>query len=502
MAKAQKPNVLIFNPDSYRGDVLGHMGNTGAATPNFDALTRDGGLSFRCAYSQNTVCVPSRCSYLTGWYPHVRGHRTMSHMLHAELGETSLLRVLKQHGYTVWWGESYDITPGQFGVAGALEHCTTYYRPSPQDLKRWGVSTFTDTVPQSEWRGTDARDDRFYGFLRGVTHDDDGLSIGSDAGKVRGAMEFIEQHDSDVPFCLYVPVGGAHPPYMIDRHFYDTIDPDSLPDRILPPAEPAAEPSMRTQIRSKNGLASWPEDRWRELRRVYYAQCARTDALFGLLIRALKKAGLYDSTLIIVLSDHGDFTGDYGLVEKTQNTFEECLTRVPFIIKPPNATAGVEGVSDALVELVDMSATVYDVCDVEPGYTHFGRSLVPLLRGRTAKHRDAVFCEGGRLHGESHCTEPVPSEKYPYWPKTSTQLSEGPEHTKAVMCRTHDFKYVKRLYESDQLFDLRADPQERHDLVDHPAHRETLTQMRNRMLDWYVQTCDVVPHQQDWRKFG
>ena len=82
---------------------------------------------------------------------------------------------------------------------------------------------------------------------------------------------------------------------------------------------------------------------------------------FGLVVQALQEAGIYDDTAIFFFSDHGDFTGDYGLVEKTQNTFEDCLTRVPFIVKPPASVPIQPGVSQALVELIDFPATVEEL---------------------------------------------------------------------------------------------------------------------------------------------
>jgi arylsulfatase A-like enzyme len=76
-----RPTIVIFNPDSYRGDVLGHLGNPGAVTPHLDAIVNDGGVSYANAFAQNPVCTPSRCSFMTGWYPHVHGHRSMKNML-------------------------------------------------------------------------------------------------------------------------------------------------------------------------------------------------------------------------------------------------------------------------------------------------------------------------------------------------------------------------------------------------------------------------------------
>jgi len=97
-----KPNIVIFNPDSYRGDVLRHLGNPGAFTPKLDAVVRDGGVSYANAFAQNPVCTPSRCSFMTGWYPHVHGHRSMKNMLKEH--EPHLFSVLRREGYHVWWG--------------------------------------------------------------------------------------------------------------------------------------------------------------------------------------------------------------------------------------------------------------------------------------------------------------------------------------------------------------------------------------------------------------
>ena len=76
----KKPHIIIFNPDQWRSDVMGCHGNPAAVTPNLDQFVQTDAVSFSSAFCQNTVCTPSRCSFMTGWYPHVRGHRTMYHM--------------------------------------------------------------------------------------------------------------------------------------------------------------------------------------------------------------------------------------------------------------------------------------------------------------------------------------------------------------------------------------------------------------------------------------
>jgi len=232
--------------------------------------------------------------------------------------------------------------------------------------------------------------------------------------------------------------------------------------------------------------------------------CSRLDHQFGLIVEELKKWNYYDNSGIFLFSDHGDFMGDYGLVEKTQNTFEDFLTRIPFIIKPPSNIEVKPRVSDALIELVDFSETVYALTGINPNYSRFGKSLIPLLQGEVESHRDAVFCEGGRLYGEKHAMElESESNLNPaglYWPRVGLQSTDdGPYHGKAIMCRTKDFKYVRRLYEKDELYDLNNDPEEKINLIDNSRYKDILISMKERMLTWYVETCDVVPFETDWR---
>ncbi len=496
---AKRPHIVIFNPDQWRGDVLGHMGNPGAVTPNLDRMAATDGVSFRNAFCQNTVCTPSRCSFMTGWYPHTRGHRTMYHMLREH--EPVLLRKLMDAGYFVWWGGKNDLVPGQ---NDPQEYCHVYNRPS-RPLRKDGHEVH-------DWRG-DPDGDNYYSFYRGKLEKAEGEEMYYDWNwaHVLDACEQIRSGAGagDRPMCIDVPIGFPHPPYCVEDPWYSMIDREKVPDRTPAPEnwDAAKKPSIEKGIHRNQRLEGWAEQRWRELRATYYGMCARTDHQYGLIVEALKDAGIYDETALFMFSDHGDFTGDYGLVEKTQNTFEDCLSRVPFVLKPPKDWHCRPRVSDALVELIDFTATVYDLAGIEPGYDHFGRSLREVLAGGTDAHRDAVFCEGGRRRGEEQCMEKQStSNQNPeglYYPRLVLQIQdEGPEHTKATMCRTPTHKYTRRLYESDELYDLTADPMETTNLIDEPACAGVLAELTDRMLTWFQETADVVPRDPDERNFG
>ena len=555
----KRPHIIMFNPDEWRGDVLGHLGNPAAVTPVLDAWVETDAVSFSNAYCQSPVCTPSRCSFLTGWYPHVRGHRTMEHMLQPD--EPMLLKTLKDEGYFVWWGGKNDVVPAQHGFDA---YSTVHYRPSEKLQPMWGVGS----APEETWRGKPGSD-TYHSFYTGCTEKDADAPcyVDRDWAMVHGAIEAIQHAPKDQPLCLYLPLTYPHPPYGVEEPWYSMIDRHKLPPRSPWPDQETGVPSMLRGLHDVLGLQEWDESRWNELRATYYGMCARVDHQFGLILAALREAGIYDESAVFFFSDHGDFAGDYDLVEKAQNLFPDCLTRVPLLIKPPASVPLTPRVSDALVELIDVPATIEALTGVTPRHTHFGRSLLPLLSGESNEGRDAVFCEGGRLMQELHASEGQPQLRFGngrargllarvvggtsltresllaaltgepakknllaalmqrviftvlmrrlrltkkelvgalmiadlYQARISVQVRQGPEHTKAVMCRTREFKYVRRLYESDELYDLRCDPQEQHNRIADPHLADVLLALKERLLTFYEETSDVVPQRPDRR---
>lgn len=446
---------------------------------------------------------------MTGWYPHVRGHRTMHHMLNLDAGETNLLKVLRDNGYYIWWGGKNDLVPGQQGVE---EHCDVYFRATHEDFSRWGVTPRAGNHGGNmSWRGA-PDGDNYFSFYRGKLESKDGSKyFDGDWTMVHGAVDFLNSYDTQQPFCIFLPIGYPHPPYCVEEPWFSLNDRDAMPPRREYESW-EDKPALLRGILDGQRLAKWDENRWRELRATYAGMCSRVDHQFGMLIDALQTTGKYDDSAIFLMSDHGDFTGDYGLVEKTQNTFQDCLSRVPFVIKPPRDYAIEPGVRTQLVELVDLPATIYDIAQVDCGYWHFGRSLTNLIADSTLPHRDAVFCEGGRLRGEVQASEieSVPSGDSVnaplglYSPRINLQISEKSPlpHTKATMCRTENFKYVRRAEEIDEFYDLKNDPGEIRNVINDSRYATQIAEHKDQLLSWYMNTCDVVPRETDRRWFG
>lgn len=482
---AARPDLILFVADEWRGDALGHQGDPAVATPHLDRLAETDALSFSRAFCQNPVCVPSRCSVMTGWYPHVRGHRTQHHLLQAD--EPNLLRRLRRAGYFVWWAGKNDLMSAE-----AIE--------ASVDVRR-GERPRRHLAPGRRWREwwPDPETPGYYSFYAGRLPAE--LDADDDRADVDAAVELLANRPADRPLCLVLTLLTPHCPYAAPDPWYGRTDRSLVPDPLPRPEAGDGKPRPITELIRRQRLEDWSADQWRELRATYYDMCTRTDALFGEVVRAVRDSGRYDDTAILMFSDHGDFAGDFGLPEKAQNVFDDSLTRVPLLIKPPRDRAGRTGVTDALTELVDVTATVEDLAGLPRDYDHFGRSLMPLVTGGVTGHRDDVLCEGGRRADEPQAAE-LASPQRPeglYYPRMSLQRTDPAAHGKAAMLRTARYKYVRRLDEDDELYDLECDPGERRNLVHTAAAAEPLADLRTRLLDRMITTADVVPYELDHR---
>jgi len=489
----RKPNIVLFVPDSYRSDVLGHQGNAGALTPNVDALVASDAVSYSNAFAQNPVCTPSRCSFMTGWYPHVHGHRSMCNMLKEH--EPSLFTVLQQEGYYIWWGGKNDLVRVR-QREDYLRYC---------DLKYWPGDKYAEYMEYKQPPPLAADDPRHGAFYGGVlTRDGQGAQHwDQDTALVLGAVDMIKSRSSDQPFLCYLPLEKPHPAYYAEEDYYNAIDPDSLPSRI-PTPEGGNLPEVLDALRAEYRSDDITEEMWRDVKRIYYAMCAKIDGLFGMVVEALVERGLYDNTWILLFSDHGDFTGDYSLPEKTHSTLQDCLVRVPLIIKPPADVSVKHGNRQHLTELLDITATLYDILDLNPGYAHQGISLRGSLAGEETAIHDAVFAEvGGRKSEEEFVNTSVknlpPNSFYSRQGRVAIPYHEAGSH--AVMCRTMEHKYIRRYYTGHhELFDLEADPGETRNVSGQTNYADVERRMETLLLDYFMRTADVLPHEPDSRK--
>ena len=265
----------------------------------------------------------------------------------------------------------------------------------------------------------------------------------------------------------------------------------------IPAATTSAGAGKARFMDAYRGVYGWDEvtdDEFREIRATYYGMVSRTDDQLRRIMEAVDTTGQAERTGWIYGTDHGEYLGDYGLVEKWPSGLDPQLTRNPLIISVPGAPEG--RVCGAMVEMVDLLPTVLELADTEAHHTHFGRSLVPLLHDADTAHRDAAFCEGGFRTTDAHLLE---AAGWIYEPKGRLQQERVELVGKATCIRTPEWSYVQRLYEGDELYDRQADPDETTNLIDQPETAAVAADLRARLLDWYLDTTDVIPWDADPR---
>ena len=471
-AVESRPNIVMFMPDQLRADCVGCFGNPVVQTPNIDALAARGTL-FRNAFSQHSVCSPSRASIFTGWYPHVMGHRTLTHLL--KPWEPNLLKLLKDSGYHVGWvGQRGDTF-----APGVTKASTDFFGFGVQPTAG-GSNPYP---PEHKFART------FYHGKRDAP--ESGVVLDFDEATVQTAEAWLAEGPPE-PWLLFVALIFPHPPFAVEEPWFSLHARSEVPLPVS--GDPADKAAFTREIREQYGTDRLDEGDWREIVATYYGMVARVDSQLGRVSSAVEACGAADRTVSVFMTDHGEYLGDYGLIEKFPSGQDDCLLRNPLIISTP---AGVEGAaSDALVEMVDLLPTLLELADVEARHTHFGRSLVPLLEDASRAHRDAAFAEGGFTASESHLLERGP---FPYDLKSGIQHQAPVFAGKVVSMRTREWTYVHRLYERNELYDRANDPRELRNRSGEPELAELERGLHERVLNFLLETGDVIPWEPDPR---
>ena len=477
MVDRKRLNFVFFQPDEMRAESLACYGHPLIQTPNYDRLAAEG-VRFDQCHVQNAQCVPSRTSMMTGLYPHCAGHRTNWHLIRSH--EPHLFRYLSEAGYDIRWYGKNDML-----AQDSLNCITEYFEPDgPERKNRYELG-----------------DKRYYTF--------DALPFDcaredlADYRKVKAGIEYLKgrKHD-DPPFFLFLPLLQPHPSYTTHRDFYHMYRSEDIP--ALRPADLDDKPVHYELIRKYRRLNELPESFFRKLNAVYLGMISYTDWLLGELMEVMEEDGLFDNTVLIVSSDHGDWAGDYGLVEKWPSDYCDLITRVPLLVKTPDCNQG--RVVKGPVEMFDLLASVMDLADLEPQHIHFAKSFSPQLHGDSEDQERFVFAEGGYDTHEPHAFEGRWSEDNPpiegnYYPKGRLQQEIPASVCRATMIRNLNHKLVRRTEGLSELYDLNDDPRELRNRISDPSMNAVRQKLESTLLDWLLKTSDTVPIGQDSRRF-
>lgn len=478
-----RPNLLIFMPDQLRFDSLGCTteGTAGINTPNIDAFRRRGTL-FKNCFTQASVCSQSRCSMFTGCYPHVSGHRSLENLI--KPWEPNVFRSLKESGYHVAClaprGDTFAPTVTELSVTeyGFLE--TPEYMPKFGGGGKGGKDIDQDSI----WSRL------FYKGLRNPSE-----AVDYDEAVVRSALRWLDCPPDDKPWVLFMPLIFPHCPFQVEEPYFSMYDREKILSIVADPAKKTGyEPRYMNTIRERYGTDRATDEIWKEIKATYFGMITRLDDQFGKIIQKVDELGLWKDTVTMFFTDHGEYLGDHGLIEKWPAGLSNTLVQEPLIIGgaglPENKTVS------AMTEMVDFVPTVLELTGVGEHFPHNGKSWVPVLVGDATEHKQYAFSEGGFLLEEEPLLEQAP---FPYDIKAILQHEDTSLVGKAISLRDEKFTYIYRLYEPAELYDRIEDPHEMHNLAGEEDFRTLVDRYEKVILKWLVNGSDFLPWQKDNR---
>jgi choline-sulfatase len=438
--------------DQQRWDALGCAGGW-VQTPALDRVAAEG-VRFANAYTNSPVCVPARASLMTGRYPHNTGvWRNQAYTLPSDA--PTWIRAVRDAGYrTSLFGKTH-LHPHR-GDLRDREHL----------VRSWGFDDVDEIAgPRAAARCRSQLTDRWeragvYDAYRADLRERYAnkpwvarpsplpLSLYADVHVGQQAAAYLREYVGEEPWCCWVSFGGPHEPWDAPEPYASRYDPASMPAPIRAHDDGHDRPrGLPDEKLADGGVPFEPGDVAR-LRANYAGKVTLIDDQIADILRVVDKRGELDRTVVAFVSDHGEMNGDHNLLYK-QN-FLNPAVRVPFIVRlPPSEGAAAGTVSDAMVELMDIGATLVELAGGRAVHGSLARSLVPAIADPSSPHRDAVLSEFRR----------------------------------EAMVANADWKLaVNRGGEAYMLYDLQADPLETRNLAGLPEYRE-VTQRLTRSLE-------------------
>ena len=443
-------NVVVLMTDQQAHNMLGCAGGSMLQTPTYDRLAADG-TRFTQATCATTPCLPSRHNLFFGLHAFQTGIYQNQHLIDPPvIPPWSFMRVFSELGYTTGACGKMHLFPYEadfprgpylgfdYRAGHFYETCEamdTYFGKEHPDLRD---KLHAEKREQGMSRDGDRNLADFVGY-------DSALESRQfpDWWSCQKAVEFIERH-GDNPFALVVSLIRPHAPHVVPADMAGLYRPGDVP-------LPGDAPDGLTPQWVKGGTR---EELARAVSR-YMAAVTFTDACHGEVIRKLNETGLYDETLIIFCSDHGELLGSRGPCTFSKMSLYEQAIRVPLILKPPKSMLPFKpgAVYDDPVSLVDVLPTIHRLAGIERNYGLPGIDLGPALRGETSVDGRGVT------------------------------LTEFAMRHVSTAVRTADMKLILHADgREEELYDLRKDPREFENLAGGPEGRLCAEEMKDLLL--------------------
>jgi len=479
-----KPNILIFMTDQQRACSVLPDDPYKAITPVLDEFRRDS-VTFSRAFCPSPHCCPSRASFMTGLMPTQHG---VWHNVNVTNAITRGMKAhvrpwsvdMKEAGYrmlfTGKWHVSNYQAPEDYGWNdGPTEHSIPSLDEQDERARRSEMKRLTDR-PHCEDGASRGRGEIVRPGYLPYTHYGTNENPFNDRTVVERALNMFDGLTGDEPWCMYVGTLGPHDPYIPPKRFLDMYDgiEFELPDTFDDPMDD--KPALYRRTRDRFNQLGREEHK--EAIKHYLAFCSYEDWLFGRLIDKLKERGEYDDTVILYVSDHGDYLGDHGLWCKGLPSFLSNY-HVPAILKMPGGDRGV--VRDELVSLCDFGPTFLDMAGIESPVEFAGQSLVPLLTPDSCPLPAAAKrSEDGTPDPRRACPPKPWRRRDALFFQTNGNETYGIQRSIV----TDKWRFVFNGYDYDELYDLENDPGQMKNIASDPAYEAVKKEMYTRIWEF------------------
>lgn len=476
-----KPNVVIFMTDQQRADIRKSRGFSLDTMPFLDQW-RENGIDFDCAYTSNPICLAARSSLFTGRYPSCHGVRTNQNVEDV-LYTKDILDVLKDNGYvTCLCGKNH-----------------TYRDPSVDFDYDWPTNHLGITKDQCRSEGemqlSDALDNESR-FIDLQSTAPGGIEAQHPYRNVTDAFHFMDIVKGK-PFFLWVSLAEPHNPYQVPAPYFDLFPPASLP-QITTKVDDLKKKGIKYKFVNEMWdkiLGTCHEDRILRDRSNYYGMLRLIDDQFRRFIKGLEERKLDENTIVIYLSDHGDFVGEYGLMRKGPG-LPEVLTHIPMIWCGPGIKRQPVDVTH-FVSIIDVFPTLCDLIGVEIPFGVQGKSLVPLLQQKDIPEKEfkVAYSEsgfGGLYFDSQDALTPQQEGACNDW-DTFDCLDTWTQSGQERMLRKGDWKIQEDMLGNGFLYNLKEDPFETHNLFDDPQFVQVKADMLQELVAASLRACDPLP---------
>ena len=481
---SQQKNVVFIIVDDLK-PLLGSFEQKQIHSPNIDSLAAKSAI-FTNAHTQQAICGPSRISLLTGMRPdYTKVYDLKTYMREMNPNILTLPEHFKNSEYqTVGMGKVFHMAkrddPQSWTLPFIDERDLTY----PEEfgapvMKHYQLPAMKEQV--ANFNEEDVDFDRDDLIKMGIHPSSECLDI-PDNAYADGAMaiksiELLNTFKNDEkPFFMTIGFHRPHLPFVAPKKYWDLYDRNTIEVAAY---QKIAENSPSYAYHKSGELHNYSDipadmdlknplemDKQRELIHGYYASVSYVDAQIGMVLDHLKTAGLAENTVVVLVGDHGWHLGDHGLWNKHTN-FEQA-TRTPLIVFSPEMTNSTS--IDAPTELVDVFPTMCDYAGISiPEHLH-GQSLRPLISGEVSTLKPVAISQYPRNNLMGYTAR---SDRYRYteWHKKGG-IQEG----------IYEAKDIK----DKELYDYVKDPLETKNLIDDPAYKEVVKEMRGYMKERLV----------------